>query len=67
VRQQGSFFVCRHCDSELTVTEATLTRVRLISPVDEPDVRVVLIEGSEVHRCTRRDLRRNPINDNPTN
>jgi hypothetical protein len=65
LRQQGSFFVCRHCANELTVTEATLTRVRLISAVDQPEVRVVLVAGIEVHRRTRRDRRFSRINDHP--
>ena len=54
VRQDGLFFVCRHCDGQLTVTEATLTRVLLVSAPDRPEVRVVLVDGTEVHRCTRR-------------
>jgi hypothetical protein len=67
VRQQGSFFVCRHCDRELTVTEATLTRVRLVSATDRPEVRVVLVDGTEVHRCTRRDLHCNRVTEDLAN
>jgi hypothetical protein len=62
VRQEGVFFICRHCDTTLTVTEATLTQVSLISATDEPQVRVVQVDGTEVHRCIRRDLRRNGKN-----
>jgi hypothetical protein len=57
-RNGDKFFACRHCASTLVVTEATLTHVSLVSPADEPDVRIVLVGGTEVHRCVRQSPRR---------
>jgi hypothetical protein len=42
---------CQLCGAVLDVREATHVRTMIVASSGEPDVRVMLEDGREIHRC----------------
>jgi hypothetical protein len=44
-------YKCALCGATLDMTDHALARTMLVSPSGQPTVRVILIDGREIHRC----------------
>jgi hypothetical protein len=54
VRQKGGKYVCAQCGAALEVTREARPRVEIQQSPDAPMIRVLSIDGREIHRCEIR-------------
>ena len=51
MRRRGDIYECALCGAVLDVRDDARSQTMLIQASGEPTVRVVLVEGVEIHRC----------------
>ena len=51
MRLQNGSWQCAYCGAELDIPDRNKVREMLVGTQGEPNVRVLLIDGIELHRC----------------
>jgi hypothetical protein len=51
MRLKDGLYVCAVCDARLEVADLSRVQIMLIRASGQPNLRAILVDGVEIHRC----------------